>query len=163
MTRSQPQARSDRPSYGAIADAVGHCLLVFTFVPPLLALPGWLYREAGNHLNLEEPLVLAFVPVRGVTVLLNAFYAGVVPGLVAGLVTGVALTVLARRAVAPRLLGAVIGALAAGVALVATLVVARGSAWAPPANVVAFELGAGLLCGGIAAPTALRFMRTDRR
>src|SRR5690606_22166745 len=47
------------------ADAVGHCVLVFAFLPTLAALPSWLAFEARNPLNASDPLVLVFLPVRG--------------------------------------------------------------------------------------------------
>jgi hypothetical protein len=161
--RPSPPARS---TWGAIADAVGHCLLVFTFVPPLAALPGWLQREAAHALNREEPVVLMFLPVRGVNVLLSAFYAGILPGILSGLATGIVLAAWEPRrgADAPRLAGAVSGALGAAFSVLVTLVVAvqRGGTWSIPAPAVAFEVGAGLVCGAIAGPTAVRLLRGGR-
>ena len=81
--------RNGRPSWLGIADAVGHCVLVFAFLPALASLPAWLYFEAGNPLNREDAVALTFVPVRGAILLLHAFRAGVVPGVLAGLVDGV--------------------------------------------------------------------------
>lgn len=46
--REHPGRGGDvRPSAWAIADPVGHCMLVFAFVPVLAAVPGWLLREAS--------------------------------------------------------------------------------------------------------------------
>ena len=71
---------------GAIADVVGHCVVVFAFVPTLAVLPGWLHAEATNALNWHDPIVLAFLPVRGMVALWSAFGAGLVPGIIGGLI-----------------------------------------------------------------------------
>jgi hypothetical protein len=162
-----PSAASGVPrSWGAVADAVGHCLLVFAFVPALTALPRWLYSEAMNPLNFHEPLVLAFVPVRGIMVLLDAFSAGVAPGVLAGVVDGVLVSawLLSDHGVSTKrqliLVGAICGALAAS--LVVLVAVARavsaGARLALPAGAVAFAIGSGVVCGMIAVPTAVRFL-----
>ena len=68
----------------AIADAVGHCVLVFAFVPALFSVPGWIWFEATNPLNRQDPIVFAFVLVRGGIGVLEAFSTVVLPGVLAG-------------------------------------------------------------------------------
>jgi hypothetical protein len=140
-------------------------LVVFAFVPVVAALPGWMLSEARNALNWQDPVVLAFVPVRGVMALLDAFADGVVPGGMAGTFAGLLLTgwSLTGRRTDPRLQRIVVGA-AAGMlaaAMVVTIVAAHmmlaGHALALPALPTAFELGSGATCGAIAAPTALGY------
>jgi hypothetical protein len=139
-----------------IVDALGHCLLVFAFLPPLAALPDWLRFELTNRLNVEQPIVGIFLPVRGFIRLLNEFYAGIVPALVAGCIDGVLLCAWAAwsRAVSrPLIVGAATGTLSAlamlgGFALSGVDV--RSAAW--------FEVASGTVCGAIAAPAALRFL-----
>ena len=138
--------------------------MVFAFVPTLAALPQWLYFEAHNRLNLEEPVVLVFVPVRGVILLLNSFSRGLVQGVIAGVIDGFLMSVwLFRRGrVSSRIqrttCGAICGALAA--LLMVLMGVAVGifdprQLTARP-GAVAFEMVSGIVCGMIAAPTAFR-------
>ncbi|HJQ83705.1 MAG TPA: hypothetical protein VKA21_06510 [Candidatus Binatia bacterium] len=152
--------------WGAVADAVGHCVLIFAFAPTLAALPGWLYLEAHNPLNLDEPLVLMFAPMRGVIALLDAFAAGVLPGVLAGAIDGILVVTwfswggdvsTRRRQV---FMGAIWGALAAGLMLpVATSVTfLRGASVTLPAATVAFEITSGIVCGMVATPTAIRLL-----
>jgi hypothetical protein len=153
-----------RRSWGAVADAVGHCVLVFAFVPPLAALPRWLSFEINNSLNVQDPIVLAFLPVRGMLLLVNAFRAGLVPGVMAGAIEGGLLWAwLARGAASTRaqriVVGAVTGALAAcAVVLVSVVVAAANTGPRTGRDAIAFEIASGVLCGMIAAPTALRFL-----
>lgn len=154
---------------GRSADAIGHCVLVFAFLPTLAALPPWMWFEVQNPLNASDPVVLAFLPVRGAILLLHAFRAGVVPGVLAGLVTGVLVCAFVR-ATAPEatarrgtltLLGALGGGLAALTVVAAMLgfrVVQGGTATLAIAT-AAFELASGLVCGLVAAPTAVRLAR----
>ena len=143
---------------------MGHCVLVFAFVPTLASLPAWLWFEVRNPLNASDPVVLTFLPVRGAILLLHAFRAGVANGVLAGCVDGLLVSAwVRRRGVAPSLarrlgLGALGGALAAAVVVGVTLAraTARGSLASTPLAAVAFELGAGVVCGLIAAPTAFR-------
>jgi hypothetical protein len=157
-------AASARPrSWAAYADAVGHCMVVFAFVPALAALPRWLSFEATNRLNLEDPLVLVFLPVRGVILLLNEFRDGAVPGVLAGVLDGLLLCAwvawrpealpLARRAV----VGAISGLVAAGLMVAGTLAAADRSQPVPMVAIL-FEIASGAVCGTIAAPTAIRLL-----
>lgn len=150
---------------GAIADAIGQCVLVFAFLPPLASLPSWLLFELRNPLNATDPVVLTFLPVRGAILLLHAFRAGVVNGVLAGLVAGTLACVWVARGgdglpvMRQRALGALGGALAALAVVLGTLAraaVQGGDLSATPLSTVAFEIGAGLVCGLIAAPRALR-------
>jgi hypothetical protein len=157
------------PLLGALADAVGHCVLVFAFLPALSALPGWLAFEATSRTNLEDGVVLAFLPVRGAVLLLHAFRAGVVTSVAAGIAAGLALTAWTwwRGAVASwggRLgIGAIAGALAAGIGIAVGLaiVAARGTVPDVPLRVIAFELGTGIVCGMIAAPRAIQLLARE--
>ncbi len=149
-----------RSRVAAWADAVGHCVLVFAFLPPLAAVPRWLAFEATNALDVRDPLVLLFLPVRGVILLLNAFRDGVVPGIFAGVLNGLALGAWAtwRGADATRArrlaLGAVAGCAAAGVMVVVTLMVIGDRSQPLPLGAILFEIGSGVVCGAIAAPRA---------
>lgn len=149
---------------GAVADAVGQCVLVFAFLPALASLPPWLAFEARNALNVEDPVVLTFLPVRGAILLLHAFRAGVLPGVLTGVVDGLLLCGwvywrgVPRRAGRRLALGALGGLIAAGVVTVTMIVFARGRGRMPEIAVatLAFELGAGLVCGMVAVSTAAR-------
>jgi len=161
--RHASRERDPRPSSAwAVADAVGHCVLVFAFVPALAAVPGWLLREGSLAPNLHDPLVLAFLPVRGAVALLNAFFVGAAQGVIAGVCAGLVLAAWrgARGATASTaeaaLRGAAAGAVGAAVMVAVVLAwqAARVGALAPPPAAVAFELGAGILCGVLAAPGA---------
>lgn len=154
---------SARPrSWAACADAIGHCALIFAFVPPLAALPRWIAFEATNRLNLEDPLVAVFLPVRGAILLLNEFREGVVPGVVAGVLDGILLCawVAWRDADMPirrqLLVGAQSGLLAAGVMVAGTLLSSGGRS--VPTVAVLFELVSAVICGMIAAPAAIRLL-----
>lgn len=164
--------RSSRAaSWLAVADAVGHCLLVFAFVPTLTVLPRWLWFELTNPLNLHEPIVLAFVLVRGFKAMLDAFADGVVAGVVSGSIDGVLMWAVAASgaALTPRAkqyaVGAATGAVASGLMIVVVAVAqgAAGQARVWGASAIAFELAAGLVCGAIAAPTAVRLLRAAER
>src|SRR5262249_55845501 len=140
-------------------------------VPPLAALPRWLAFEATNALNVQDPLVLVFLPVRGAILLLNEFRDGVVPGILAGVLDGIALGAWATwrgaettsagagAARARRLaIGAAAGLVASGVMVAVTLAVIgdRSRPW--PLGAILFEVGSGVVCGSIAAPRALRLL-----
>lgn len=163
--RPAPRTAPTRLAWGRVADAIGHCLLVFVFVPLVATLPGWLSFEATNALNLQDPIVLVFAPVRGIVRVLNALLAGLPSGLVGGIAAGALLTLVTWRAPAgssshPVLAGAGCGA-AAGIVVIAwALVPAVGGAGEIAARLgaVAFELGSGVVCGMIAAPTAVRWL-----
>ncbi len=154
----------------ALADALGHCVLVFAFVPTLAALPRWIAFEATSTLNLHDPVVLAFLPVRGALLLLSALEEGLVPGILAGVIDGVLVCAWAASQPDPRtpslrlLLGAAGGFGAAGLMLLATMAWARagGRALTVPTVTLAFELASGAVCGLIAISGALRLARQGR-
>lgn len=154
-------------SWGAVADVVGHCVLVFAFVPPLAELPRWLAFEASNPLNGQDPIVLAFLPMRGLILLLGAFSAGLTQGMLGGVFAGLLLSVLLSRqggtaTLGRRLgLGALGGALAASLA-VGTLLAPRLADLAAHAGQVGFEIVLGMVCGVLAAPTASRLLSDPR-
>jgi hypothetical protein len=148
----------------ALADVVGHCVLVFAFLPTLAVLPAWLAFEMRNPLNVDDPVVTTFLPVRGAILLLRAFREGVVTGVLIGLVAGLLLwswwrwrgdpgAPLSRLA-----LGGVLGVVAAALVTATSILVARvqGRTAEVTLATLAFEIGAGLVCGVVAAPTALR-------
>lgn len=150
---------------GRFADAIGHSVLVFAFLPTLASLPSWLRFEAANDLNLTDPVVLAFLPVRGVILLLHAFKAGAAPGVLAGILHGFLVCLFAWRSEsgattsrgAAAAIGAVAGALAALGVVVATA--GRSGLASLASGPVLFELASGIVCGAIAAPTAVRLAR----
>jgi hypothetical protein len=166
--RAAPIGRAASP--GAIADAIGHCLLVFTFVPALTVVPGWLLFESGNALNVREPIVLSFVLLRGVHTVLDAFYAGIVPGVLSGIIDGLLVCVWLRTGhgvpTRARLYagGAICGTIAAGlmIGVVAAQQLLAGAARTWGAGAVAFEIGSGLACGALAMPTAARLLRGEK-
>jgi hypothetical protein len=159
-----PASVRARSRWASWADAIGHCALIFAFVPTLAALPRWLSFEVTNRLNLDDPVVLAFLPVRGVVLLLNEFRDGVVPGLLAGLIDGVLLCawVAWRDDQGPRarrlVVGALGGVVAAGVMVLGTLAAAGDRSQPVPVVAVLFEMVSGMVCGAIAAPTAIRLL-----
>lgn len=163
-------AASRVPAWGACADALGHCVLVFAFLPTLAALPRWLAFEATNTLNLHDPVVLAFLPVRGALLLLSALDEGLVPGIVAGVIAGLLVCAWTARQPAPRtpasrlLLGAAGGFCAAGLMLLATIGWARasGRSLTVPPTTLAFELASGAVCGLVAISGALRLAHQGR-
>jgi hypothetical protein len=167
QARAAPTAGAASP--GGIADAIGHCLLVFTFVPALTVVPGWLLFESGNAQNLSEPVVLSFLMVRGVHTLLDAVYTGIVPGVLSGIIDGLLVCAWLRSGErAPTRLqlyagGAVCGAIAAclmiGVVAAQQLLAGEVLPWG--ARAVAFEIGSGLACGALAIPTAARLLRGE--
>lgn len=149
---------------GRSADAIGWCVLVFAFLPTLAALPAWLFFEARNPLNLSDPVVLVFLPVRGAILLLHAFREGVVPGVLAGLVDGLLVCAFVRRFGVPAAaggrwtVGGVAGALAA-VTVVAGILgsgLARGGGLEAALARVGFEVASGVICGTLAAARAMR-------
>ncbi len=138
-------------------------MLVFAFLPTLAALPAWLTFELRNPLNLSDPVVLVFLPVRGAILLLHAFRAGVVPGVLAGVVDGLLVQAWARRRDEVAITGPRIGLAALGGALAALSVVvglglfaARGGVPSFALATVAFEIASGVVCGMVAAPGAVR-------
>ena len=154
-----------RTSFGAVADAVGQSVLVFAFLPAVAPVPRWLAFELANPLNRADPVVLTYLPVRGAVLLLNVFWQGLVPGLAAGLLNGILFTALATRSARPAtrtnalLLGATTGVSAA--VFMTTIFVAIGLA--SPTELTRpttlFELASGLVCGAVAAPQAMRWLR----
>lgn len=146
-------------------------MLVFAFAPTLAVLPRWILFEATNPLNLQEPVVLAFLPVRAGLALVNAFFDGVTQGVFAGVVVGILLSGwYVRRGVAATtggriLLGAACGALGAAI-MVATMlsldVLQSGTLTAPIAPVL-FELVSGTVCGALAIPHAVRLLAGDEQ
>lgn len=162
-----PRALS-RPSLGAVADAVGHSVLVFAFLPVLAPFPRWLAFELANPLNRTDAVVLAYLPVRGAVLFLNVFWEGLAPGLVAGVLNGALFAFALTRADRPPAirralaLGAAAG-LAAATAMIA-LFVATGFSKAAQLTepVTLFELTSGLVCGTLAAPKSARYLRGHR-
>jgi hypothetical protein len=165
--RVRTGARDTTP--GAIADAIGHCLLVFTFVPALTVVPGWLLFEGGNARNLHEPVVFSFLLVRGVHTLLDAVYTGIVPGVLTGIIDGLLVCVWLRSGGRARagwqlhaggaICGAIAAALMIGVVAAQQLLAGEARTWGVGA--VAFEIGSGLVCGALAIPTAARLLAYD--
>jgi hypothetical protein len=158
----RPATRFAPPSWGAVADAVGHCVVVFAFLPALAVVPRWLYFEATNALNRSEPVVLVFLPVRGFLRLLNGFAQGAAHGVVAGVIAGIVLSAALmrwraadgwRRAVLGAASGAVAAALAALLLRVAGLDGLRA-----PGDRATLQIALGALCGVIAVPTAVRLL-----
>lgn len=153
-----------RPSFGAVADAVGHSLLLFAFLPALAPVPRWLAFEVANPLNRSDAVVLAYLPVRGAVLLLNVFWEGLVPGLVAGVLNGLFFAFAATRGDRPPTTGRALalgaatglGAAAAMIALFVATGLSRATQLAAPATL--FELGAALACGALAAPEATRLL-----
>lgn len=154
------------PSWGAIADAVGHSVLVYVLVPTLVSLPAWLQYELANPLNFTHPVVTAFLPVRGFRALLNAFDAGKNAGLLAGLLNGAFVCAWVRWRGVPTglqgrlLFGAATGG-AAGLLMIVTVLTINSidsGNLVVPLVPVAFESGSGLVCGLIAVPTMLRLL-----
>lgn len=154
-----------------VADAIGHCVLVFAFVPTLVALPEWLWVEVTNPLNLHDPVVLAFALVRGCNILLDSFAAGVVPGLVAGVVDGILVSAWVltqdRVSTTPRrlALGAVAGAVAGAAAVLVVIAreALRTGHLAVPTVLILFGIASGVVCGVLAAPTAVRLLTVNER
>jgi hypothetical protein len=152
---------------GTVADVIGDCVLIFAFAPALTAIPGWLLSEAVNRDLLQDPFVLAFLLVRAVRAVLRAFYDGIVAGVLSGLIDGVLVCAWLRgRRRAPTgrglyVTGAILGGVAAClmVVVVATVqaLAAQPRVWGAPA--VAFDVGAGLVCGTLAIATAARRLR----
>jgi len=149
-----------------VADAVGRCVLVFVFVPTLVALPDWLRYEASNPLNFSDVMVTLFIPVRGLRALLKAFQAGMDAGLLSGLMDGLLVYAWfsSRGDVATRrqrmLVGASLGAAAGVFAVVVVLAIQalRGGQLVIPLVPIAFEIGSGAVCGIIAIPAAVRLL-----
>jgi hypothetical protein len=142
---------------------MGNCVLVFAFAPTLASVPGWLYSEANNPLNVQDAVVLAFVPVRGIITLLNAFAQGlgqrVLVGAVAGVLLSVWLSTRGRASTLRRCLiqGALSGALAAGLVVLAPVSPrVLGADLVPRGRAIASAIVSGILCGMIAAPAAGR-------
>src|SRR4029079_8512491 len=77
-----------RLGWRAVADAVGHSVLVFVFLPTLVGLAGWLLYEARNPFNFSDPVVTLFLAGRGLRAALNAFDAGLHAGALAGFLNG---------------------------------------------------------------------------
>lgn len=148
------------PSRAGVADAIGHCLLVFAFLPTLAAIPSWLYFEGNNALNWTDPVVLIFLPVRGMLRALAAFSQGAVPGSLAGAIFGALVSLWIAWLGNPvsrgsRLaLGSVGGAISAGfVSLLLLMFFAAGDP--SHATAAGFEIASGVLCGAMATPTAI--------
>lgn len=152
-----------RPSLGAVADAVGHSVLVFAFLPALAPVPRWLAFELQNPLNRTDPVVLTYLPVRSAILLLNVFWQGLLPGLAAGVINGALFAMAAVRGdLASRLRAAALGAAtgATAAAVMTTIFVAAGLTTTKSLSdpTLLFELVSGLICGAVAAPTATRLL-----
>lgn len=156
-----------RPSLGAVADAVGHSVLVFAFLPALAPVPRWLAFELQNPLNRTDPVVLTYLPVRAGVLLLNVFWQGLLPGLTTGILNGLLFAMLAARTTPPlatsraALLGAATGTAAA--MAMTTLFITTGltsnAQLSQPTTL--FELAIGLVCGAVAAPKAAQWLRAS--
>ena len=161
------------PPRGArpVAEAVAHCVMIFAFLPALIVLPDWLYFEVTNPLNFREPIVLAFVPVRGLDVLLDSFISGIVPGLVAGTIDGLLVSawVRSRGRVATLLQRIVVGATCGALAGCAAVLVVilrelwKGKELTSTGVAIAFGIASGALCGTVAAPRAIAFLTAPAR
>ena len=141
-------------------------MLVFAFVPPLAALLPWIYFEAHNALNLQDGIVLAFLPARGLLTLLDAFSAGIAQRLLAGLLTGIVLSALlptpGRHATSRRVaLGLLGGVLGSGLAMLALSL--RADHLASHDGLIALDLLWGAICGVLAASTAYRLLTPPDR
>ena len=164
--RSSPSPAASRPSWRAIADGVGHSVLVYVFVPTLAALPGWLRYEIANPLNFNDTMVTLFIPARGLRALLNAFQDGMNAGLLAGLLNGALLCTWVWSRGAPSdlrqrlLLGAGAGAAASFLmaATMLTINAVRAGELVIPFVPVAFEVCSGVVCGVIAVSTVIRLL-----
>lgn len=163
VTRSSKK----RPSWRAVADTVGYCVLVFVFVPTLVAIPRWLRFEAANPFLSSELVVALFTPARGLRELLNAFEQGVHAGTIAGIIYAALVCTWAwtRGGSATRRQTFSIGALfgvAASVLMacvvIATQAVRAGQLIVPPPLAIVFEIGSGLVCGIVAAGGAFRLL-----
>src|SRR5262249_19343288 len=152
--RTSPSSMADhtaeQPSWGAIADAVGHSVLVYVLVPTLVSLPSWLQYELGNPLNFADPVVTAFLPVRGFRALLNAFDAGRTAGLLAGLLNGAFVCIWVRWRGVPTplrqrlLFGAATGAAASLLMVIILLTLNLGAGdLVIPLVPIAFESASG--------------------
>jgi hypothetical protein len=130
-----------------------------------VAVARWLYFEATNPLNLQEPVVLAFVPVRGIMRLLDAFDARVVQGMLAGTGAGLLMSAWLLRGGRGStrrermLVGAVSGALAACLMVLVIVGGLEGGRLGSLAGAIAFEIGLGTVCGMVAATRAVGFFR----
>ncbi len=155
-----------RRSFGRAADAIGHCVLVFAFVPILVVLPNWLARQLEDPVA-RDPIAVLFVPVRAVITLLEAFAAGVGPRVVTGIIAGVLLwSWLAFGARVPRALPALVAGIVCGTAAASLLMLAafaRAQLAGEPVTLASWpvlqHLGTGAVCGAIAGPTAARLVR----
>lgn len=153
-------------SWVPVADAVGHCVLVFAFLPALFALPAWLAFELGNPLNARDLVVLGFVFVRGLNTLLDAFVVDAAPGVVAGMLDGLLVSawVASGGPVSTRpqrmLLGAGCGAVAGTLAIlvVDSPALLHGGRLTASGATIAFALASGAVCGIVAAPAAIAFL-----
>ena len=141
-------------------------MLVFAYVPALASMPTWLWFELHNPANLREPVILAFLPIRGFLALLDGFYAGAIPGILAGCVQGLLLSAWCwmRGSISPwrrsLALGALAGLVAASVVTFITRIgpdLVRGAA-SPRDLPIPFEVASGLVCGLLAAPMAVRLL-----
>lgn len=155
-----------RRSCGTVADAVGQCVVVFAFLPPLTGLLRFFAIEADNSLNLQDPIVLAFVPVRALFVLLDSFAVGLLPRCMTGVLHGafVSAWLLAYGGAITRrqslVVGASSGALAAAVILAAE---ALGSFAAEPmgSRTVVVQILFGIGCGIVATVGTVRRLQVQ--
>jgi len=139
-------------------------MLVFAYAPALVAIPSWLWFELHNPANLHVPAILAFAPIRGFLLLLDAFQLGAAAGASAGCLHGLFLSawrwthdgISTRR---HRLaLGALGGAIAASLVMSARVVWAMFQGAAPPVQEIASGIVIGLVCGLLSTSTALRLL-----
>ena len=150
----------------AVADALGHSILVFVFLPTLAALPDFLGYELRNPFNLTDPVVLAFLPARTLRAFVNAFSSGVIPGSIAGAVNTALLCAMVWLRPAPAgaaqrmALGAVCGVVAGLLSVLAILAIQFGRAGITnaPWVAIAFETASATVCGMVAGPGAVRLL-----
>lgn len=140
--------------------------MVFAFLPAFAVLPNWIHFELRNPFNLSDSVVLAFLPVRAFKLLLDAFYAGLIPGVTAGVLdTTLLVAWLAWRrpgsgTMERVVLGAASGALAGSLTVFAVLSIqfVNDGRFAAPLVAVAFEIASATICGILSAPGALRLL-----
>jgi len=153
-------------AWAETADVLGHSVLVFVFLPLLVALPEFVSYEIRNPYNYSDPVVLALLPGRALRALVNAFAAGVIPSSISGALYAASLCAWAWARPLPSTLGsrlavgALLGLLAGLLSVVAVVAIqfGREGVTNAPWIAIAFETGSAAVCGAVAAPAALRMV-----